>query len=149
VTHSARPARPRGPARPRSPDRPRRPDRPRSPDRPRRPAGPGDSAAPAQPGPGGSRTGSGRGSWPGTVTYLAVLAGVGLGLLWMRGGQQHVRSGTLVVAGVLLAGAAARLALPDARTGFIGSRRRLADAAAFAVLGAGLLVAGLVFPVPA
>jgi hypothetical protein len=29
----------------------------------------------------------------------------------------------------------------------LGSRRRLADAAAFAALGVGLLVAGLIFPV--
>jgi hypothetical protein len=54
-----------------------------------------------------------------------------------------------VMAGVLLAGAAARLGLPERRAGMLGSRRRLADAAAFAALGVGLLVAGLIFPVPA
>jgi hypothetical protein len=88
-------------------------------------------------------------AWPGTAVYLLVLAGVAAGLLRMRGGQPDVRTGTLVVAGVLLAGAAARLALPERRAGLLGSRRRLADAAAFAALGAGLLIAGLVFPVPA
>jgi hypothetical protein len=87
--------------------------------------------------------------WPGQLAYWAVLGGIGLGLLWMRGGQSHVRSGTLVMAGVLLAGAAARLGLPERRAGLLGSRRRLVDAAAFAALGVGLLVAGLVFPVPA
>jgi hypothetical protein len=111
------------------------------------PSSPG--ATPPSPGPGGSVPGRERPSWAGLVTYLAILAGVGLGLLWMRGGQQHVRSGTLVVAGVLLAGAAARLAMPERRAGILGSRRRLADAAAFAALGVGLLIAGLVFPVPA
>ncbi len=53
------------------------------------------------------------------------------------------------MAGVLLAGATARLVLPERRAGMLGSRRRLVDAAAFAALGVGLLVAGLVFPVPA
>jgi hypothetical protein len=87
-------------------------------------------------------------SWLSHVPYWIVVCGVAAGLLWMRGGQADVRSGTLVMAGVLLAGAAARLALPERRAGLLGSRRRLADAAAFAALGAGLLVAGLIFPVP-
>jgi Protein of unknown function (DUF3017) len=92
--------------------------------------------------PGGS-------SWLSQVPYWVVVCGVVAGLLWMRGGQRDVRSGTLVMAGVLLAGAAARLGLPERRAGLLGSRRRLADAAAFAALGVGLLVAGLIFPVPA
>jgi hypothetical protein len=54
----------------------------------------------------------------------------------------------LVLAGVLLAAAVARLALPDRRAGLLASRRRLSDVAAFAALGLGLLVAGLFFPVP-
>jgi hypothetical protein len=87
------------------------------------------------------------GSWLVQVPYWVVVIGVAAGLLWMRGGQRDVRSGTLVMAGVLLAGAAARLGLPERRAGLLGSRRRLADAAAFAALGAGLLVAGLIFPV--
>jgi hypothetical protein len=91
----------------------------------------------------------GGGSWLSQVPYWIVVGGVAVGLLWMRGGQPDVRSGTLVMAGALLAGAAARLGLPERRAGLLGSRRRLADAAAFAVLGVGLLVAGLIFPVPA
>jgi hypothetical protein len=87
------------------------------------------------------------GSWLSQVPYWIAVCGVVAGLLWMRGGQRDVRSGTLVMAGVLLAGAATRLALPERRAGLLGSRRRLADAAAFAALGAGLLVAGLIFPV--
>jgi hypothetical protein len=90
--------------------------------------------------PGGS-------SWLSQVPYWIVVCGVVAGLLWMRGGQADVRSGTLVMAGVLLAGAAARLGLPERRAGLLGSRRRLADAAAFAALGVGLLVAGLIYPV--
>jgi Protein of unknown function (DUF3017) len=104
-------------------------------------AGPGPERAARRP-DGQARAGG----WPGGVTYWAVLGGIGLGLLWMRGGQADVRGGTLVMAGVLLAGAAARLGLPERRAGMLGSRRRLADAAALAALGAGLLVAGLVFP---
>ena len=87
------------------------------------------------------------GSWLGQVPYWIVIAGVAAGLVWMRGGQRDVRSGTLVMAGVFLAGAAARLGLPERRAGLLGSRRRLADVAAFAALGVGLLVAGLIFPV--
>ena len=128
MTHSARPARPRR----------------------RR-----DAAAPPAPAPGGSSGPSPEqapdqargGSWVAQVPYWIVVAGVVAGLLWMRGGQRDVRSGTLVMAGVLLAGAAARLGLPERRAGLLGSRRRLADAAAFAALGVGLLVAGLIFPV--
>ena len=42
-----------------------------------------------------------------------------------------------------------QLVLPERRAGLLGSRRRLVDAAALAALGAGLLVAGLIFPAPA
>jgi hypothetical protein len=83
------------------------------------------------------------------VPYGIVLCGAGAGLLWMRSGDADVRSGTLVFAGVLLVAAVARLVLPEGRAGMLGSRRRLADVAVFAALGAGLLVAGLVFPASA
>jgi hypothetical protein len=117
------------------------------------PAPPAPAAGPP-PGPPGPDPGPGsaarrRGSWLAQLPYAVVVIGVAAGLLWMRGDQRDVRSGTLVMAGVLLAGAAARLGLPERRAGLLGSRRRLADAAAFAALGAGLLVAGLIFPVPA
>jgi Protein of unknown function (DUF3017) len=82
------------------------------------------------------------------LPYLIVICGTVLSLLIMRQGQHEVRGGTLVLAGVLLAAAAARLALPDRRAGLLASRRRLADVAAFAALGIGLLVAALFFPVP-
>ena len=81
------------------------------------------------------------------VPYWIALCGIALGLLWIRGGERDVRGGTLVVAGVLLAAAVARLGLPDRRAGMLGSRKRILDVAAFALLGVGLLVAGLVFPV--
>jgi Protein of unknown function (DUF3017) len=78
--------------------------------------------------------------------YLAVLGGVALSLSYLWRGPQNVKGGTLAVAGLLLAAAVARLVLPEERAGMLASRRRLADVAAFSVLGVALLVAGLVFP---
>ncbi len=80
--------------------------------------------------------------------YLAVLAGVAIALLIIGEGVHLVRSGTLVLAGVLLVAAIARLVLPDRLAGMLSSRWRLLDVAIFGVLGIGLLVAGLVVPVP-
>ena len=78
------------------------------------------------------------------LPYLLVLAGVVAGLATIRSGEQAVRGGTLVIAGALLAGSLMRLILPAGRAGMLGSRGRLADVAALAVLGTGLLIAGLV-----
>jgi hypothetical protein len=88
-------------------------------------------------------------SWLDQVPYGLVVGGIAAGLLWMRSAEPDARSGTLVIAGALLAAAVMRLVLPERRAGLLGSRRRLVDAAAFAALGAGLLVAGLIFPAPA
>jgi len=82
------------------------------------------------------------------LAYWIVLAGVAAGLITIRGGNQAVRGGTLVIAGALLAGALARLVLPDRKVGMLASRRRLIDVAALALLGIGLLVAGLIARVP-
>jgi hypothetical protein len=82
------------------------------------------------------------------LPYLVVLAGVVAGLATIRSGQQAVRGGTLVIAGALLAGSLMRLILPSGRAGMLGSRRRLADVAALALLGIGLLIAGLVARIP-
>jgi len=75
-----------------------------------------------------------------------VICGVVLALVWMRQSGQNVRGGTLAVAGIVLAAALVRLALPERRAGMLASRRRLADVAVLAAFGAGLLVAGLVLP---
>jgi Protein of unknown function (DUF3017) len=82
------------------------------------------------------------------LPYGVVLAGIGVGLATMRGTMQSVKSGTLVIAGALLAGAVARALLPQGRAGLLGTRRRLIDVAALAALGVGLLIAGLVVKVP-
>jgi peptidoglycan/LPS O-acetylase OafA/YrhL len=78
------------------------------------------------------------------LPYWIVLAGVAAGLITVRGGDQAVRGGTLVIAGALLAGALARLVLPERRAGMLASRRRALDVAVLAILGIGLLVAGLI-----
>jgi hypothetical protein len=78
------------------------------------------------------------------LPYLLVLACTAGTLAVIEFGAQYVRSGTLVLAGVLLIAATARLALPDRRVCAPSSRRKLVDVAIFATLGAGLLIAGLV-----
>jgi hypothetical protein len=78
------------------------------------------------------------------LPYAIVLAGVVAGLATIRSGDLEVRGGTLVMAGALLAGALARLVLPEGRVGMLSSRRRLVDAAVLATLGVGLLIAGLI-----
>jgi Protein of unknown function (DUF3017) len=82
------------------------------------------------------------------LPYWIVLAGTALALATIRQGPQHVRGGTLVLAGVLLIAAMARLVLPDYRAGLLASRRRLWDVATFVLLGSGLLVAALVLRAP-
>jgi Protein of unknown function (DUF3017) len=97
---------------------------------------------------GGAEGGRARSRLTANLPYAIVLAGVAAGLITIRGGNQAVRGGTLVIAGALLAGALARLVLPDTRVGMLASRRRLLDVGALALLGIGLLVAGLIAKVP-
>jgi hypothetical protein len=99
----------------------------------------------------GSSAGAGGGNGRRLVAqlpYWIVLAGVVAGLATVRSGGQAVRSGTLVIAGALLAGSLARLVLPEGKAGMLGSRRRFVDVAALAALGIGLLVAGLIVVIP-
>lgn len=86
--------------------------------------------------------------WLTQLPYWLVAAGMVAGLATVRSGGQDVRGGTLVIAGALLAGSLTRLVLPEGRAGMLGSRRRLADVAALAALGVGLLIAGLLARVP-
>ena len=82
------------------------------------------------------------------LPYLIVLCGViaGLALIWQ--GAHYVRPGTLAVAGALFVAATARLILPEQRAGLLASRRRSIDVTVLAILAVGLLVAGLVLPIP-
>ena len=77
------------------------------------------------------------------LPYLIVLAGIAAALAAIRVGAASVRSGTLVLAGVLLFAAIVRLALPDGRAGMLSLRRRWLDVATLAAFGMGLLAAAL------
>jgi hypothetical protein len=94
----------------------------------------------------GRAAGPERGRWHRQLPYAVVVCGLALALVWIRQSERNVRGGTLAVAGVLLAAALVRLALPERRAGMLVSRRRLADVAVLAAFGVGLLVAGLVLP---
>ena len=106
--------------------------------RPGRPAGRGSrAAARAKP------------SRAAQVPYLIVLAITIGALAWIwQGGIQHAKEGTLALAGAMFIGALARLVLPKPRAGMLASRRRLVDVVCLAALAVGLLVAGLVLPIP-
>ena len=82
------------------------------------------------------------------LPYILVVTGAIAALGIIRLGTHHLKSGTLVLAGVLIVAAVARLVLPDRRAGMLASRRRWLDVAIFALFGVGLLVAGLAVPVP-
>jgi hypothetical protein len=83
------------------------------------------------------------------VPYLIVLAITIGALAWIwQGGIQHAKEGTLALAGAMFIGALARLVLPKPRAGMLASRRRLVDVVCLAALAVGLLVAGLVLPIP-
>ena len=127
------------------------------------PGPPGPPCQARSPGPAGSpgrasRRGRARrgrdrpAAQPGRVTaqlpYLVVLCGVAAGLALIWQGAHYVRPGTLTVAGALFVAALARLALPEQRAGMLASRRRSIDVTALAILAVGLLVAGLVLPIP-
>jgi Protein of unknown function (DUF3017) len=83
------------------------------------------------------------------LPYLFVLAVTIGALAWIwQGGIQHAKEGTLALAGAMFIGALARLVLPKPRAGMLASRRRLVDVVCLAALALGLLVAGLVLPIP-
>jgi Protein of unknown function (DUF3017) len=88
-----------------------------------------------------------RGAYVSNLGSVIVLAGVLGGLLWVWLDGTHVKGGAMLLAGSLLAAAVARFLAPEG-VGLLVSRRRSVDVAAFAVLGAGLLVVGLVLPSP-
>jgi Protein of unknown function (DUF3017) len=87
-----------------------------------------------------------RARWHHQIPYAILICCLVAALVWVWQSGRHVKGGTLAVAGILLAAALVRLALPERGAGLLASRHRLADVAALAVFGAGLLVAGLVLP---
>jgi hypothetical protein len=83
----------------------------------------------------------------GALPLLAVLVVVAAGVCvaWRLGSAGGGEGGVLAGA-ALLAGAVARLLLPARLAGLLATRKRATDVLTLAVLGAGLLVVGLVLP---
>jgi len=83
----------------------------------------------------------------GVIPYLAVLvvAAAGVYIAWRQGSDGGGR-GAVIAGAALLAGAVIRMVLPRRLAGLLASRHRVTDVLTLAVLGAGLLVAGLVLP---
>jgi Protein of unknown function (DUF3017) len=81
------------------------------------------------------------------IPLLAVLVVVAVGVYvaWRLGSAGGGEGGVLAGA-ALLAGAVARLFLPARLAGLLATRKRATDVVTLAVLGVGLLVAGLVLP---
>ena len=81
------------------------------------------------------------------IPYVVVLACTvaGLYIAWRQGSAGGGR-GAVVVGIALLVAAGARLALPARLVGLLGTRKRVTDVLTLAVLGTGLIVAGLVLP---
>ena len=97
----------------------------------------------------GSRAARAKPARASQLPYLFVLAVTIGALAWIwQGGIEHAKDGTLALAGAMFIGALARLVLPEPRAGMLVSRRRLVDVVCLAALAIGLLVAGLVVPIP-
>ena len=80
------------------------------------------------------------------LPYLIVLAGVAAGMFIIWQGSQNASRGAAVVGAALLVAAVARLVLPPRYAGLLASRGKALDVAAFAVLGAGVLVVAASLP---
>ena len=81
------------------------------------------------------------------IPYLTVLvwAAAGIYIAW-REGSAGGGQGAVVGGVALLAGALLRLALPARLVGLLGTRKRATDVLTLTVLGAGLIIAGLIVP---
>jgi Protein of unknown function (DUF3017) len=113
--------------------------------RPAHAAPPPAHAAP--PPPAEARRSAEDASIVGVIPLLAVLVVTvaGVYIAWRQGSAGGGEGG--VIGGIaLLAGAVARLLLPDRLAGLLATRKRSTDVITLALLGAGLLVAGLVLP---
>ncbi|HEY6499942.1 MAG TPA: DUF3017 domain-containing protein [Streptosporangiaceae bacterium] len=108
------------------------------------PAARATQAGPAATSPAAATAGGG--SVLAQIPYLIVLACTIGGVVWAWRGAHAVSNGAGVVGGALLAGALARLLLPQSAVGLLANRRRFADVLALGLLGVGLLVLALVLP---
>jgi Protein of unknown function (DUF3017) len=94
----------------------------------------------------GSHRASDNGGIVGVIPYLIVLVCVvaGLYIAWSQGSEGG--RGAVVAGIALLVAALVRLALPARLVGLLGTRKRVTDVLTLAVLGVGLIVAGVVLP---
>src|ERR1700689_1946732 len=95
---------------------------------------------------GNHRAGDDDGGIVGVIPYLVVLVCVvaGLYIAWSQGSAGG--KGAVVGGVALLIAALVRLALPARLVGLLGTRKRATDVLTLAVIGAGLIIAGLVLP---
>ncbi len=80
------------------------------------------------------------------LSYAVVVVCLVAGILVAWRGSHDVATGAEVVGGGLLAGALARLLLPQTAAGLLANRRRFLDVLALGALGTGLLALALVLP---
>jgi hypothetical protein len=96
--------------------------------------------------PAGSHRARDDGGIVGVIAYLLVLVCVVAGwyIAWNEGSAGG--RGAVVAGVALIVAALARLVLPARLAGLLGTRKRATDVLTLTVLGAGLIVAGLVLP---
>jgi DUF3017 family protein len=96
--------------------------------------------------PAGNHRAGNDGGIVGVIPYLVVLVCVvaGLYIAWSQGSAGG--KGAVVGGVALLIAAFVRLALPARLAGLLGTRKRVTDVLTLAVIGAGLIIAGLVLP---
>ena len=80
------------------------------------------------------------------LPYLIVLAGAATGMLIAWQGSKYAARGAGLIGASLLAGALARLILPERYAGLLASRRKASDVLGFAVFGAAVLAVAIVLP---
>ena len=84
-----------------------------------------------------------RSAW---LPYLIVLAGVAAGMFVIWQGSKYAGRGASLIGASLLAGALARLILPERYAGLLSSRRKASDVLAFAAFGAAVLAVAIALP---
>ena len=118
----------------------RRRPRPRPATPARRPATGAPGQPPRRPSPGPCAPGL---AW---LPYLIVLAGVAAGMFVIWQGSKYAGRGASLIGASLLAGALARLILPERYAGLLSSRRKASDVLAFAAFGAAVLAVAIALP---
>ena len=111
-----------------------------SPSAPSPPGAPASHRA-ARPRP--SRDRAPRSAW---LPYLIVLAGAAAGMFVIWQGSKYAGRGAALIGASLLAGALARLILPERYAGLLSSRRKASDVLAFAAFGVAVLAVAVSLP---